>query len=113
MLKDSNNLFQKTKKKLVEMNNDNKVKTNSIQKDWRMQMRTSCMSFPEKKSETEYTGIITFWLRSADTAFKKKNKQIEALWQPCIHNQVRVSIFLAKKNNNNNLIKVCILVFEL
>ena len=101
MLKDSNNLFQKTKKELLEMNNDSKVKTNSIQKDWRMQMRTSCMSFPEKKSETEYTGTITFWLRSADTAFFFKKKQIEALRQPCVHYQVRVSIFLAKKKKFN------------
>lgn len=57
------------------MNNDSKVKTNSIQKDWTMQMRILCMSFPEKKSETEYTGIITFLLCFADTAFffKKTN----------------------------------------
>ena len=57
------------------MNNDSKVKTNSIQKDWMMQMRILCMSFPGKKSETEYTGIITFLLCFADTAFffKKTN----------------------------------------
>lgn len=75
MLKDSNNLFQKTKKELVEMNIDSKVKNNSIQKDWRMQVRIPRMSFPEKKSGTKHTGIITFLLRFADTAFffKKTN----------------------------------------
>lgn len=93
MLVDSNNLFQKTKKELVEMNIDSKVKNKSpIQKDWRMQVRIPLYGeFPEKSQGTKHTGsIITFLLRFADTAFLKK--QTEALWQPCIHYQVRVGV---------------------